>query len=436
MKSNSIDVVNAIRNSLDKSGNIEYVNRIPVATRENLRQIGETFQSYQPLANAFLGALVNRIAFVMVKSKLYKNPLRVFKKGELGYGTDIEEVFVNIAKAHHYNPAVAENKVDARELPDVMSAFHRVNRQDFYKVTIQNNDLYNAFLSENGVTDLISRIVNSLYSGDNYDEFLIMKKLVAYYIDNGDTYNVNVPPVQDEASAKQFLTLVRAWSKNLTFMSNQYNMFGVDTFTNLEDAVIFMTPLTQAYVDVEALASAFNLEYADFLSRIIIIDSFGESDKAKSTLAVITDSDFYIVYDKLQKFTERYNGEGLYWNYWFHHWQLMSTSKFSNFIRFTTDTVANTSVTSVTISPKTAAGVKGSNINFNSTVDGTGNYSKAVEYKLSGSEPVYSLVNSEGLVQINEAEPNSKLFLDAISLTDPTKSDRASITVQNFTIEE
>lgn len=435
LKSNSIDIVNAVRNSLITGGNTEYEQRIPIATRENLRQIGEALQSYQPLANAFLGELINRIAFVIVKSRMYHNPLRVFKKGELGYGTDIEEIFVQVAKAHHYNPAIAEREVDKRELPDVKSAFHRLNRQDFYKVTIQNNDLYNAFLSENGVTDMIARIVNSLYSGDSYDEYLCMKQLVTQYIDNNDTYSVPISPITDESSAKAFLVKVRSWSKNITFMNRNYNPFGVLTHTSIDDMVIFMTPETQAYVDVEALAGAFNLAYADFLQRIVIIDSFGESEQAKETVAVITDMDFYLVYDKLMKFTERYNGEGLYWNYWFHHWQVMSTSKFSNFIRFTTDTISDTTITSITLEPSSASIPLGGYQRFNVEIEGTGNYLKTANFGLSGSLPVYSEVTSEGLVLINTAEPNKTLTLTAQSQTDITKTATASITITGFPID-
>lgn len=435
LKSTSVDITNAIRASLVSAGNSDYENRIPIATQNNLRQIGETLYNNQPLANAYLGELVNRISFVLLKSRLYRNPLRVFKKGDLGYGTDIEEIFVQIAKAHHYNPAVAEREVDKRELPDVSTAFHRLNRQDFYKVTIQNNDLYNAFLTERGVTDLIAKIVDSLYSGDNYDEYLIMRQLISQYIDDNSTYDIHVAPVNNEAAAKAFLVQVRAWASNLTFMSDAYNPMGVLTNTERETMVIFITPETQAYVDVEALAGAFNLPYADFNVRVVVVDSFGTSERAKSTLAIITDEDFYIVYDKLQKFTERYNGEGLYWNYWFHHWQVMSTSRFSNLIRFTTDNVADTSITSFEINPSTATVMQGGFQRFNVDVEGTGNYLDTASYTLSGDNPVYSEITPEGLLLVNTAEPNTSLTVTATSQSDNTKTSRASVTIQKMVIE-
>ena len=58
----------------------------------------------------------------------------------------IEEIFVNIAKPFQFDPEVAENTVFKREIPDVRSAFHIMNYQKYYKATIQNDQLRQAFL--------------------------------------------------------------------------------------------------------------------------------------------------------------------------------------------------------------------------------------------------------------------------------------------------
>lgn len=429
LKTSSVDIVNAVREQLKETSTIDYYNRVPEATRFNLSEIGDILYRDDKLANEFLGNLVNRIAFVMVKSRLYKNPLSEFKKGELGFGVTIEEIFVQIAKAHHYNPAIAEKKVFARELPDVKSAFHTLNRQDFYKVTIYNNDLYNAFTSETGVTDMIGRIVDSLYSGDNYDEFLITKQLIAQYIDNNETYDIHVDPVVDEATAKSFLVKVRGFGRSLTFMSDKYNPMGVTTYTSLEDIVIFMTPETQAMIDVEALAGAFNMDKASIQTRIVIIDSFGESDKAKSTVGFITDRDFFVLYDKLIKFTEIYNSEGLYWNYFFHHWELMSTSKFSPVIRLTTDIINDSSIESVTIEPERDSAYPGQFVKFNSQIKGTGNYNKNLLWSV---DSILSEITSQGILQINAAETEETLIVTAKSAEYPSVKGVASVTVNKY----
>ena len=203
LTANAPQVLNAIR----ANQNYDYQSRVPEATQGTLKQVGNAILSSFDLQNAFLNALVNRIALVLINSKMFYNPLRVFKKGTIEYGEIVEEIFVNIAKAHVYDPVVAEQEVFKREIPDVDAIFHKMNYKNFYKVTIQNEDLRQAFLSSQGISDLIARIVDSLYSGANYDEFLIMKNMIVDAVKNGRMTSVTIPEATAE-NAKSIITTI------------------------------------------------------------------------------------------------------------------------------------------------------------------------------------------------------------------------------------
>lgn len=412
-----------ILNTIRANASDEYQNRVPVATRDNIAEVGNAITNYEPTRNEFLNALINRIGMVIIQSRLYENPLRSFKKGMLEFGKDIEEVFVEIAKAQTYDPETAETEVFKRVIPDVKTIFHRMNRQDFYKVTISNDQLRTAFLSYRGIEDLIGRIVDSLYSGDNYDEFLLMKNLMNDYGAKGLFYPITVTEVTDEATAKKLTVNLRSTAKTLGFMSNQYNAQGVHTFTPIEDIVIFMTPQTEALMDVESLARAFNLEYADFLGRVVIVDNFGGLENVQ---ALMVDKQWFMVYDTLFNFTEQYNAQGLYWNYFFHHWQILSTSQFANAIAFTTETP---SVTSVTLSPKTATASKGQKVQLTATVVATGMATETVTWAVTGSSTVKSTITSSGELSIASDEQNTELTVTATSVFNGSKKDTATITV-------
>ena len=157
LTNNSVDVLNAIRNS----ASINYRDYVPIATADadSIREIGATIMDYPALQNEFLNALVNRIGRVILTSKSYQNPWAMFKKGFLDFGETIEEVFTNLAKPFQFDPAVAENEIFKREIPDVRSAFHVLNYQKFYKATVSQEQLRMAFMSWDGVTSLISSIV-------------------------------------------------------------------------------------------------------------------------------------------------------------------------------------------------------------------------------------------------------------------------------------
>jgi hypothetical protein len=412
-----------ILNTIRANASSDYQERVPVATQQNIAEVGNAITNYEPTRNEFLNALINRIGMVIIQSRLYENPLREFKKGMLEFGKDIEEIFVEIAKAQSYNPEVAETEVFKRVIPDVKTIFHRMNRQDFYKVTISNDQLRTAFLSYRGIEDLIGRIVDSLYSGDNYDEFLLMKHLMLDYGDKGLFYPITVTAVTDEATAKKLTVKLRATAKTIGFMSPNYNAQGVHTFTPMEDIIIFMTPETEALMDVESLARAFNLEYTDFLGRVVIVDDFGGLENVQ---ALMVDRQWFMVYDTFFNFTEQYNAQGLYWNYFFHHWQVLSTSQFANAIAFTTETPA---ITSVTISPKTATVSKGQNVQFTTTVVATGMASEAISYNVTNAVSDNTTITSNGLLIVGSDETATELTVSAISIFNSSKKDTATITV-------
>lgn len=423
MPNTNIDILNAIR----AKASPDYQNRIPEATKENLKELAINITEYEPSKNEFLHSLMNRIALVVLRKKLFNNPLRNFKKGALAYGTDIEEIFVNIAKAHTFNPERDQDLQFKREIADVQTRFHRLNRENFYKVTISEQQLTNAFLNEYGMRDLIGSLTDSLYNGDNQDEYLVMKNLLTQHIDSTDSYNVHVDAVTNKDSAENLLVEIRSMASTLPFYASKFNPAGVTTFTKREEMILFVTPRTKALIDVKALAAAFHLDKADIDFSIVVVDSFGDSEKAKSTVAILTDSDFFVVYDKMQRFTEAYNAQGLYWNYFFHHWETISSSQFSNFVRFTTDTVAEDSVTSLTVTPQAIENAeKGKSYDISASVVKTGNASEAVAWEVDSTLSTIQ----DGVIFINEDETMSTLKVTAKSIADPDKSDTCTITIK------
>ena len=418
MTANSVEILNAIRAQADA----EYQNRIPIATQENLREVGNAMMQYRPAQNTFLNALVNRIARVIITSKSYQNPLREFKRGIMEYGETVAEYFVNIAKAHQFDPAVAEKEWMKREIPDVQGVFHTMNYQNFYKVTISDRELRQAFLSQDGITDLIARIVDSLYTGSEYDEFLIMKQLIVDAAQDGKMYPVQIPAIS-AANAKEIVTIIKSISNDMAFMKAKYNSMGVLTATPKNDQILILDSRFDAVIDVEVLASAFNMEKAEFMGRRILIDDFAD---LTGVVAAIVDSDWFMVFDNMLEFTENYNGEGLYWQYWYHCWKTFSNSPFANAILFTTDTVQ---ATAVTITPAAPSTTKGQQIQFQAVVSGTGYIPQDVSWSVTGQQSHDTKINRAGLLTVAADETATSLTVKAISGYNPSISKTVTVTV-------
>lgn len=442
LTNSSVDIVNAIRNNASTN----YQNYVPIATpdADSIREIGAIIMDFPALQNEFLSALVNRIGRVVLTSKLYANPLANFKKGLLEFGETVEEIFVNIAKPYQYDPAVAENTVFKREIADVRSAFHIMNYQKFYKATIQNEQLRQAFLSWDGITSLISKIVEAMYTGANYDEFQVTKYLLAKHILNGNIAGVEIPSIS-ATNMKPIVSTVKEASNKITFLRPEFNRAGVMNSSDKDRQYIIMSTEFDAIMDVEVLASAFNMEKAEFVGHRVLIDGFGEIDRDRLDIlfvddpnyvpltdaeiealntvpCVIVDKDFFMIFDNLITFTEQYNGEGLYWNYWYHAWKTFSVSPFADAVLFVPN--AQT-ITSVEVSPSEANVTAGQTVQLTAIVTTENFASKAVNWTIEDGD---ATVTVGGLVSVGE-DATGTITVRATSVYDDTKYAEATLTV-------
>lgn len=398
LNASTIDIMNVIR----QNASYEYQQNVPKVTKaSDIPRVGEVIYGTPAFANQFINALVNRIAIVRVQSATFNNPYSILKKGYIEFGETVEDIFVSIAKAVDFDPEKAAQREFQRTIPDVRSAFHTMNWRVMYPVTIQDEDFKQAFLSIDGVQNLIAKIVDSVYTAAEYDEFLLFKYLLIKAISHGKIHSKSVGDGKNlDTAAVQF----RSTSNLITFMSDKYNEFKVKNNTPKDRQVIFMDSLFNAEFDVNVLASAFNMDKADFMGRLFLIDNWTEFDNARfdviransdgieevtsaelallaNVKAVILDEKWFQVYDNNNKFTEDYVASGLYWNYFYHTWKTVSNSPFANAIAFVT-TAANTALpesitvhvdskdesdaaTVFTISPKyESAGLDPRNVNF------------------------------------------------------------------------
>ena len=316
-----------------------YQERIPVATKNNLAELGGTLLEYESIKNEFLDALVGRIAFTIVSNRRFKNPLAILKKGAKPFGTDIEDIYTNPITAETYDGASTDDLLTQKK-PDVKTMFHRRNRQDKYKVTISDMQLKTAFTSLDEMNKLINSIITAMYAGDEMDEYLLMRNLFVTGVQESYIPSIDVTYTGDESTSKDLIKLVKTLSFNFTIPSQDYNGYNVlnkdaiaggsitaaKTWTPKENQVLLIRSDVDASTDVEVLAKAFNLDKTEFLARKIVVDTFGD----ENTLMVICDESAVQVYDDLYVLREFNNGSNLTYSKWLHHWQTISLSLFAN----------------------------------------------------------------------------------------------------------
>lgn len=396
------DIINAIRNE-----NPNMQQYVPLANAENVAAVSSGLLINQTLQNDFINSLVDRIGLVVVKGVLLKNPLKRFKKGQLPMGRVIQEIWTDLTKEHMFDQEVAEKEVFKREIPDVKTLFHELNRQGHYKQTISQDALSLAFNSWGAFEDFLSSIIRTMHNSAEVDEYKYMKLAMDNYYANGH-YNV-VPVVNpvDGQSMELFATQLREMASMLTLPmgSRDYNALAVHTRTDMSNLHLFIDAKLNAKMDVTVLAKAFNMDKADFLGSVTVIDGFASS----GLKAVLVDESFFMVYDKIQKSTTIFNPEGLYWNHWFHVWQVISTSRFANAVAFVEQSEAR-EVTSVITDPTLISLKAGRSLQYTAYVRQTDEVKRDVVWSVEavrGEElAAGTTITQEGILTVGVNETN------------------------------
>lgn len=414
----------------------------------SIRAFGQAIMSNVGWQNAFLSELLNRIGLVIISSKSYQNPWSNLKRGRLEYGEVIEDIFINICEPYNYDPEVAESQVEKRVKPDVEAMLYRINSQIFYKQTIEQVTLRQAFTSSTGVVNLITGIIDAMYTAMEYDERLAMKYILVQRILNGTMYKQIIPA---NATSEQLITAVKTVSNLLMTPSRKYNSAGVLNYALKNDQYVFVTSAFDAQSGVEVLAKAFNVDYVQFSGRYIVLDDFSFTQdelarldiifadepsyirpntqqlaKLKEVPLVTVDKDFFMVYDVEQYFDMRRNQQGLYENNFLHVWKVYASGYFANAVMYVE---TEPTVTRVAVAPSQATMPKGSSLTMKATVTASDFADKTVHWEVTDGGTDVTINEKTGVLTISNNATAQAYTVKAVSNGDPEKSGSATITV-------
>lgn len=356
----SVTVLNRIRETASEA----YKSAVPIATADAdvIKEIGKIIIDSPNIQNEFVNWLINRIGKVIITSKLFDNPLKMFVKGTTEFGSVIEDVFVDLCRPYQYSEDRAEREVYKRVKPNIKASFYVVNSELMYKQTINDKMLRRAFLSLDGVENLVSKITQAMYTSANYDEFVMIKYLLAKSILDGTVNISDVDAITDETTGKSAMRAFKEASNNFEILSKDYNIMGVYNSADKASQYLLTTNAVDALMGVDVLAYMFGPQFADNGAKIVRVDSFSNFDieRLKQLLkddsdddydefvpftdeqlaelakvqAVLLDENFFQIWYSLIDTGELYNPEGLYYNVWLHAHKTFARSPFANITVF------------------------------------------------------------------------------------------------------
>lgn len=322
-------------------------NPTQVGIAKSMRWINDPMNSEWRM-KTFIPQLFALIGTQIVHSKEWTNPLAQFKRANISNMKAIEEIMARLIKGRTYMQEMQGNLLEYNP-PEVETAIHTVNRKVQYPITYNPQELENAFLSEQGLSNFFSAVMQVPINSDNRDEYEMMKDLIAKYQDKWGFYMVSVSEHSPEEATKDdimnLLENIRAYADKLKFYTGLYNAYNIEVFTPKDQLLVMMTPEVKAKMDVQALAAAFNVAFAEIESRIILVDEMPIPD----CYALLMDENWFICGDALLQTTNFFNGATLNTNYWLHHWEVLSMSPMMNAIAFMKNSA--TQVETVTVTP-------------------------------------------------------------------------------------
>ena len=427
---------------------------------EGIQKYGKINVNNERYKNAFLNT-INLIGLTIIDRNYWENPWESFaNRGSISFGQTVRELLVDIADVFDYQKYQNDGTHFLENVvPNVYNYLHELNYEKFYKTTTSDTQIAMAFNTENGLMDLIEKIVGSLYEGYKYDKYIVDKYQLCRRILDGTVTSIEIKNWSN-LTARQRVSAMKSISNKLTFRSPNYNPAGARVATNFANQIMIMNTDFEAEMTTEVLATSFFRNDAEMKSRLALIDGFDSYDEArlvellgdgfepftedeKTALskipAVIIDDEWFQDYNYLldnasdTKMTNFYNPETLKNNHWLHTKKVISTSPFKNAVVFTTDVPA---VTSVTVAPQQSSISAGQNLQLGAVVKTTGFANKAVVWSVvqsTGDKTTKVTVDMNGLVKIPKDYDISKdapqIKIRATSVYDNTKYGEASITV-------
>lgn len=335
------------------------------------------------LMNEFFDVLVKRIVYTqIVDYKLFNNPLQFLWGDQMPLGSIGQEIFINPAKGRKFNVNDFAGLL-ARYEADIKVQYPHINSDIQYPVTITREKLRTAFTSWENLESFINAITQSLYNGAYIDRYNMTKGLVA---DAYNKRNVRVKVLSNpntEALAKKFLTEARTLYLNMQEPSSDYNAwrqvggYGRDvlTWTEAEDIVFLIRNDIGAYLDVNVLANAFNIDKAVLLGRVKYVKDFSEYDKegnvvidGSKILGIMCDKSWFRIKNQETDTSDFFNPNNRTRQIYLDDVNMYQYSLFSNAVVFATEepevaiTGLETDIDEVEIEEEATATVKVSTI--------------------------------------------------------------------------
>lgn len=273
--------VASVLNNIRELGDNAYKESVPVYTQDTLiSDYGKIILDGAYLQNSFLNVLQNIVFYEIYNQHVFDNEFsRRFKREVDVSRAATFETFVN-----PINPL----KYDGTQLDRILRLYKRDikkmifarNRMDVFPVSINPQEVASAFQSEEMFISFLETKYKALQDSNAIVEWNMIKELINVNTETGNLITVDITGKTD----KELATMLREYMTKMSKPSSKFNNYiniegatGEPVITSTpKDKIIFMPDAKMlASLDVNVIAGAYNMAYADVTRNILSVDDFG-----------------------------------------------------------------------------------------------------------------------------------------------------------------
>lgn len=272
--------------------------------------------------NEFLGTVVEKIGRQEYSSKAYLNPLARFKKGFINNANEIEEIYV--ARVQGTTQDFEGTDTLKRVKPNITTQYHKQNYGKCYTATVTDEQVRRGFTTEGGVRKIADEILTQLQTGYEYDEYIAMRNNFCDLIE-GTPCKRTITAITNQTTAKDFVKKVKKDIAKMQFRNTEFAT--VERNCKPSDLVLVLRTGLLAEIDVELLATAFNVDRTQLDTMVVEVDDFPDNENVQ---AMLLEQNALMVFDTLYNIEPQRNAKGMFTNHHLNVEKIISTSNMYN----------------------------------------------------------------------------------------------------------
>jgi len=430
----ALNVVNVINQEVNKV----YNTSLPAVTTATFSNMAEQLRrAPDQVQNAWHENLVNLVGMQLVKNKrAFESYFRNLHQGEIAT-FDIQLQMMDLINARSYSPDADSDDFFADEKPDISTQYANSVAKLKFPISINEENLYGAFISQDAFMKYIGTIETQLYSSLEMADVTLVKNLISENVTEGNIYLLPVSKVVDQATALDFTAKLKAIAADMAVeMSPKYNLSGFNTWTPRDEGVIISDTDTQAVTETYSLAWAFNKEYLSLEQGGQAITMANDSICDGAVFALYADRYAFEIRNIIgfPKTVSQYFGNTLSLKRWLHYWALYTISYFNNIVAFADSTKIDDEAVAVLglRSGSTAMNKGASDQAYVKTLTVTSGkiFDKFGNYTISGNNSTSTVIDAKsGKITIGKDETASTVTITFTSHLDANITAELEVTV-------